>query len=1203
MSESDEDQQLNVFAGKKYKPVALKVKPIYTELPDKYRIKREITGDPLAGMPILNTRPPDFTPTGRYTQERKDALDKVHEGSFLLPEERKLVHHLVMEQNRAFAWDDTERGRFREDFFPPVVIPTIEHKPWVYRNIPIPPGIFEEICGMVQQKIKAGVYEPSNASYRSRWFTVAKKDGKSLRIVHSLEPLNAVTIAHSGLPPATEELAGHFAGRACGGMFDLYVGYDERLLAEESRDMTTFQTPYGAMRLVTLPMGWTNSVPIFHDDVTEILKPEIPHVTMPYIDDVPIKGPSTRYEQEDGTYETIAENDGIRRFVWEHIQNVNRVLQRMKYSGGTFSGKKTLVCAAEIEVLGHMCGYNGRKPSDDKIGTIMRWEICENLRDVRAFLGIAGVLRAYIPNFAPRAHELQKMTRKEVPFEWGPKQIASMNAVKEGVENAQSLLPIDYERQGSVVLAVDTSYIAVGFYIYQEDINDPKRHYYAKFGSRNLNDREARFSQPKRELFGLKEALRLNKKWLIAARKLIVETDAKYIKGMLENPDMMPNAAINRWISEILMYHFTIRHKAGKTFGPDGLSRRPKQPNDPPIDVDSADEDDELMPGPPEVIMANPSEVSPLNIEDFVDSIDTRGGFYQGVAKSIENFDEELSQALLSRDVERKILERNLAEQSRRESEIGNTLRHSSHVQYVQQLVSVLSLPPLSLEEPKEKYYPEEQRNKGAIEQDELMPHIDKFLQDKRYKPTGISEKKYTRLLEISKRFVRYGGRIYRRGKDTQHRLYVRKEHRMYMMTAAHDHNGHRGFFATKSLLTQRFWWPEMERDINWFVKTCHNCQERQKQLVKIPQTEATHTPSIFETLHADIMHMTPASNGCKYVVHGRDGLTSWAEGRGLRDEKARSIAMWLYEDILCRWGSLREIVTDNAESFKAAIEWAERKWGIARINISAYNSKANGAIERPHWDIRQMLYKATGAANTSKWYWFLNAVLWADRVSIRRRTGCSPYFLVTGAHPTIPLDVAEATWLVKPPTGVLTEIELIGLRARALAKHRIHVEQMRQRINMDKLKRLKQYERDFKAVIKDYKFEPGDLVLVRNTAVENSLDKKMKPRYLGPMIVVATNKGGSYILAELTGAVWQQKVAKFRVVPYFAREKIDIPDGILSVIDTSLEGLERIHNGPEDDTIPGILERDYLMDEVNLKDSDDESEEEDTASDILRNT
>ena len=152
---------------------------------------------------------------------------------------------------------------------------------------------------------------------------VVKKDGKSLRIVHSLEPLNEVTIAHSGVLPATETLAAQFAGRACGGLFDLYVGYDERILAESSRDLTMFQTPFGALRLVTLPMGWTNSVPIFHDDVTFILQPEIPEVTVPFIDDVPIKGPKSRYQLEDGSYETISKNPGIRRFIWEHFQNMN----------------------------------------------------------------------------------------------------------------------------------------------------------------------------------------------------------------------------------------------------------------------------------------------------------------------------------------------------------------------------------------------------------------------------------------------------------------------------------------------------------------------------------------------------------------------------------------------------------------------------------------------------------------------------------------------------------------------------------------------------------------------------------------------------------------------------------------------------------------------------------------------------------------
>ena len=102
------DRPASVFT--KYKPVALKVRPVYAELPEQYRIKREIKGDPLEGMPILNPNPPDFIQNERYTQERKDDLDKVHKEGFLWLEERKLMHHLVKEQWEVFAWDDTERG-------------------------------------------------------------------------------------------------------------------------------------------------------------------------------------------------------------------------------------------------------------------------------------------------------------------------------------------------------------------------------------------------------------------------------------------------------------------------------------------------------------------------------------------------------------------------------------------------------------------------------------------------------------------------------------------------------------------------------------------------------------------------------------------------------------------------------------------------------------------------------------------------------------------------------------------------------------------------------------------------------------------------------------------------------------------------------------------------------------------------------------
>ncbi|OBZ73905.1 hypothetical protein A0H81_06074 [Grifola frondosa] len=178
-------------------------------------------------MPPLDPNPPTFEPTGRYTQARRDAFRKAHNTGFLWPAELDLIDDFMCKQHEGFAWDDTERALGSAQY-------------------PHPPGIFDEVCRIIRKKIEAGVYEPSNSSYRSRWFCVLKKDGKALRLVHSLEPLNAVTIQHSGVPPIPEHIAEKFGNRACGGMLDLYVGYDEREIAESSRDLTSFQTPYGA---------------------------------------------------------------------------------------------------------------------------------------------------------------------------------------------------------------------------------------------------------------------------------------------------------------------------------------------------------------------------------------------------------------------------------------------------------------------------------------------------------------------------------------------------------------------------------------------------------------------------------------------------------------------------------------------------------------------------------------------------------------------------------------------------------------------------------------------------------------------------------------------------------------------------------------------------------------------------------------------
>src|ERR1700753_3121478 len=421
----------------------------------------------------------------------------------------------------------------------------------------------------------------------------------------------------------------------------------------------------------------------------------------------------------------------------------------------------------------------------------------------------------------------------------------------------------------------------------------------------------------------------------------------------------------------------------------------------------------------------------------------------------------------------------------------------------------------------------------------------------------------------------------------------------MCVMKAAHDSLGHRGVYATKSLIELRMWWPEMDRDISWYVKTCHMCQVRQRRLLRIPPVLPS-TPSIFQRIHVDVMLMGMISNGHRYLISARDALSRWLEARGLRAENAAAIGLFLLECVICRWGCPMEIVTDNAKQMKAALNWLENKYVIKGITMSSYNSQANAPVERSHWDVRQSMVKATGG-NMRKWFWFLAQVIWADRVTIRRGLGCSPYFAVTGCHPVLPLDLVETTWLVEYPGEVITTAELVGLRAKALAKHRKHVEDMRKRVTKEKLLALQRYERVHARTIVDYKFAPGDLVIIRNTRIEKSLNKKSKLRYLGPLIVVRRTKGGAYFLCKMNGAMWPTKVGAFRVLPYLARKAIKHPEHIEKLIDMPKEELDALFaKAEEKEDLRVVAEKDFQFDSAGIRSDDDESEEggEDSASD-----
>lgn len=1072
------------YQALKYKKVANRVKPVSAALPETFRIHRYQPEDVLQDMPRMPTSPGEFVEGQRYTRERMEQM-KIGADGFLTQEEIKLIHWFFLTCEFAFAWDESEKGIFSHDYFPPVKIPTLAHDVWIFKNIPIPRGLYPKIIEIIKAKQASGVIEPSNAAYRSQWFWVLKKDGKSLRIVHNLQPLNAVTIKDSAVPPIVEPYAETFARRACYSVLDLFVGFDQRELHPDSRDLTTFQTPLGTFRLTRIPMGYTNSQQVQHGDLCFLLQDEIPEITMPFVDDVPIRGPASRYERGDGGYETIAENAGIRRFVWEHVRDVLRVVWRVGKAGGTFSGPKAFICVKEAVIVGHLCTYEGRRPEPGRLQKVLDWPVPRDLTQVRGFLGVMGTLRMFVKDFAAVAEPLVKLTRKRAAgeFVFGREEQEAMDQLKERARTCPAIRPIDYESDGEVVLAVDSSHIAAGYVLSQE--GEDAQRYPSRFGSITWNETERRYSQSKLELFGLFRSLRDVRTYIIAVRKLVVEVDARYIKGMINNPDVQPNATINRWIAGILLFDFELRHISAKDHtAADGLSRRETQASDPDQEG------------------------------DYDEWIDSANGF----AIEVANWD---------RRVIRTDDEQGTAQQGTRVPIHG--LMHCARM-YTSTV-------------------PDARRdNEGAgvlppqtddyAKQDENLRRIEDFLSCMR-QPENMKDQDLARFIRYASTFFILKGKLFRRNRKGEHQLVVARSKRGNILRQAHEDSGHKGVYSVTATLQRRFWWPGMKDDVKWWGRTCHECQVRSTERIRLTPTVPAPF-ALFRKFYVDTMFL-PTAHGFIGLVHARCSLSSYPEWRMIRAENARSIATFLFEDSICRYGAVEEIVTDNGAPYRAALDYLKTKYGIHNVRISPYNSQANGPVERRHYDVREALMKAT-MGRPQDWPLVAHSVLWAERVSIQKSTGYSPYYIAHGIEPILPFDLAEATMLAQPVHGRMSTTELIAARAVQLQRRQEDLDIVKGALLKARIASAQQFEEKYRASIRAQDITPGTLVLVRNSKFDSSIGAKAKARYHGPMVVVRKTEGGSFVLAELDGAVSKLRYAAYRVLPYHVRDVRKVP-------------------------------------------------------------
>ena len=147
-----------------------------------------------------------------------------------------------------------------------------------------------------------------------------------------------------------------------------------------------------------------------------------------------------------------------------------------------------------------------------------------------------------------------------------------------------------------------------------------------------------------------------------------------------------------------------------------------------------------------------------------------------------------------------------------------------------------------------------------------------------------------------------------------------------------------------------------------------------------------------------------------------------------------------------------------------------------------------------------------------------------------------------------IPLNITEATYLLPPPNSILSTTDLIAWHAIALQKHDSDLAHLHSIIYQARVKAAITFEKKQFHTIHDFDFKRNDLVLIQNTKIEYTLNKKMKPQYNGPFIVISRNHGGAYILCQLNGSVFHRLITAFQLLPYHAHDLIYLPDDMMDI-------------------------------------------------------
>ncbi|GJW37141.1 putative reverse transcriptase domain-containing protein [Tanacetum coccineum] len=357
--------------------------------------------------------------------------------------------------------------------------------------------------------------------------------------------LNKLTVKNRYPLPRIDDLFDQLQGSSIYSKIDLRSGYHQLRVREEDIPKTAFRTRYGHYEFQVMSFGLTNAPAVFMDLMNRVCKPYLDKFVIVFIDDILIYSKSKK----------------------EHEEHLRQILKLLKKEELYAKFSKCEFWISRVQFLGHVIDCRGIHVDPAKIESIKDWASPKTPTEIRQFLGLAGYYRRFIEGFSKIAKTMTKLTQKGVKFDWGDKQEAAFQLLKQKLCSAPILaLP---EGSEDFIAYCDASKKGLGAVLMQ-------REKVISYASRQLKIHEKNYTTHDLELGAVVFALKIWRHYLYGT-KCTVFTDHKSLQHILDQKEL--NMRQRRWLELLSDYDCEIRYHPGKAnVVADALSRKEREP-------------------------------------------------------------------------------------------------------------------------------------------------------------------------------------------------------------------------------------------------------------------------------------------------------------------------------------------------------------------------------------------------------------------------------------------------------------------------------------------------------------------------------------------------------------------------------------------------------------------------------------------------